>query len=140
MSYEDFIKNHVKRTENKIISMMNIIIPSGDWKQIEGVETIINGIISQLLIPKGSYIFDPEFGENILQFLFQPSDTATMQDVQRVVDAVIEQNRYNADITSEVLLFSNRKGFRINIIINTNGSIKKIPINIDERLLKDWDK
>lgn len=136
VGFEEFLLNV---PGSKIIThdMAANIASSGDFERLEGTAVIINRIINQLLITKGTYFFDPLFGENIHRYLFEPVDNITLQEVSNLVSRVIEQNRQNANIAHEVLFYRDRKGFRINLIIKTDGNICKFPLDIDESLLKD---
>lgn len=134
--FEQFLYS-IPNERERVFDVDNVISPSADWNKLEGTAVIIRRIISQLLIVKGTYMFDPLFGENILQFLFEPADGETQRRLNDVVTEVIEQNKENEDVTHEVLWFRTKKGFRINIIVKTHGKLKKVPIDIDETLLKD---
>lgn len=109
----------------------------GDWIELEGTETIIRRIITNLFIPKGTYVFDPEYGADIYKYIFEQADSITLGNLSEEIRRVVDQNKEDVDITHEVLFFRNKKGFRINIIINTDdGRVKKVPVDIDETLLR----
>jgi len=108
----------------------------GDWKFLEGTETIIRRIITNLFISRGSYVFDPELGSNIHKFIFEQADTITLNNITEEVRRVVDQNKGDVDITFNIQFFKNQKGFRINLLINTNGRVKKVPLDINETLLR----
>jgi len=135
-SFEDFFYS-VPDSDKSNFDINNVFTAYGDWSKLEGANIIIKRIISQLLIIKGTYPFDPLFGENLLQFLYEPFDEITMDKIKDVVGEVVQQNRGKEKITYEVLKYSTGKGFRINIIIDMNGKKVKYPVDIDERLLRD---
>ena len=134
--YEEFLLS-VPGSKTDIYDMNNIISPTGDWARLQGTAVIIRRIISQLMIPKGNYVFDPLFGENIYQYIFEPADNETQRKLTLTIQEVIDQNKGDVDITHEILWFKNKKGFLVNILIKTNGVVSTVPLEIDEHLLKD---
>lgn len=125
-------------SKEKLLDIWSILSPSGDWKEIEGTETVIRRIITNLLISKGSYMFDPEYGSNIFKFVYEPADSVTYEQLRSEINRVVMDNKGSVNVTSEVLFFKNQRGFRINIIVDTdNGRIKKIPLDINETLLRE---
>ena len=136
LGIEEFLKS-IPGTKDKNFDMGNTISPYGDWTKLEGVPVVIRRILNQLLISRGTYIFDPTYGESILRFLFEPVDAQTQTQIKATIDEVINQNKGSYNISSEVLYFKDKKGFRISIIIEENGVPKKISLDIDESLLRD---
>ena len=131
------ILREAPKARKDIYDMSTKISAYGDWDRLEGTAVIIQRVINQLLIKKGTYLFDPEFGEDLLQFLFEPADGSTLSQIDKVVAEVVAQNRGDTNMSHEVLWFRNKKGFRINISITTEGKIKNVPIDIDESLLRE---
>jgi phage baseplate assembly protein W len=136
MSLEKFLRN-VSGNKDVETSMGNTFTPSGDWTRLLAIDVVITRIINQLMIVRGTYVFDPKYGENILRFLFEPADSVTHRQISETVQTVINQNKGKYNITNEVLFYKNKRGFQIFIIIDSNGITKKIPITIDETMLKE---
>jgi len=129
--------NNIPYVRDKLFDIDNYSSATGDFITLEGTAVIIKRIMHQLLIKKGTYIFDPELGEDILQYLFEPLDTITYTNIQRTVNEVVNQNKGNVDVKGEVLAFPNKKGFRVNITVNSENKIKKVSIDVDESLLRE---
>jgi len=129
--------NNIPYVRDKLFDIDNYSSATGDFIILEGTAVIIKRIMHQLLIKKGTYIFDPELGEDILQYLFEPLDTITYTNIQRTVNEVVNQNKGNVDVKGEVLAFPNKKGFRVNITVNSENKIKKVSIDVDESLLRE---
>ena len=129
--------NNIPYVRDKLFDIDNYSSATGDFITLEGTAVIIKRIMHQLLIKKGTYIFDPELGEDILQYLFEPLDTITYTNIQRTVNEVVNQNKGNVDVKGEVLAFPNKEGFRVNITVNSENKIKKVSIDVDESLLRE---
>ena len=109
---------------------------SGDLKGLTGVDVIVRSLSRLLLIPQGTYVHDPEVGTSLYKYIFEPVDERTKTSIEQVVAHAIARYENRAKIDFEVLFFSNRKGFRINLFIEYDGRKKTVSVNVDESMLK----
>ena len=76
-----------------------ITIKSGDGSLFDTSDNLVGCVTSEMMhvlfTPKGQRLRDPEFGTNLIQFIFNPSDSQTWGDVKREVTSVV--SRYVPD-------------------------------------------
>lgn len=77
-----------------------------DFLLLYEVDCVIDHILKTLLIRKGSYVFDPEYGSDLLFYLFEPLDTGTTEairgEVKRVCEAHPSVSSVNVSVSSDV--------------------------------------
>lgn len=132
---EAFLKK-VPGTKKELRDVDGRITQSGDLKELSGVDVIIKSLSRLLLIPSGTYIHDPEIGTSLYKYIFEPVDERTKTSIEQVIAAAISRFENRAKIDFEVLFFSNKKGFRIDLFIEYDGKKKSVSINVDESMLK----
>lgn len=63
-----------------------ITIKSGDGSLFDTSDDIVDKIVSEMMhvmfTPKGQRLRDPDFGTNLIQFIFNPNDNQTWEDVK----------------------------------------------------------
>jgi phage baseplate assembly protein W len=92
--------------------------PDGDFRRIAGVAVLVNSIRNLLSTPRGSYPFDPEYGSNLYQMVFEPADRTTEESIKfETVDRIkfYDDRVKITQVNTE--FFNNQKGYRINITI-----------------------
>lgn len=110
---------------------------SGDLREIDDIDVIINSINNVLYTVKGTYIFDPNYGVGLHLYLFEPSDKKTEQSILREVREAIKIYESRAKIDVDVEFYSNKKGFRLNIKVDNGNKSRTSKLIIDETLLRD---
>lgn len=113
---------------------------NGDLKTLDGVDVIVRSIINLLLTIRGTYLFDPEYGCDLYKYVFEQSDSITEQDIYMELARAIRRYEDRANITYDVIFFSNKKGYRVNLNIEYENKSKRVSLNIDETLLTTMDK
>ena len=113
-----------------------VITPFGDFKELEGIDVIVRSLYRLFLMVEGTYIFDPEIGLGLHRYIFELGDTITQDDLDREIRNAISRYETRANITHTTTLFSNKKGFRIDLFITFKGQKTKLTINFDESLLR----
>jgi len=122
-------------SKDKIFDYIPIIDSSGDFKRIYDLDVILNSWNNILITPRGSYIFDPEYGSDLLKYIFSPSDAKTVEDIKNEIIYTIRKYDDRATISSiDVLFLRNKKGFDINIDVEYNRQTKKLSTKIDENI------
>ena len=76
-----------------------ITIKSGDGSLFDTSDNLVGCVTSEMMhvlfTPKGQRLRDPEFGTNLIQFIFNPSDSQTWGDVKSEVTSAV--SRYVPD-------------------------------------------
>ena len=137
-SAEIFYKN-VPGTVDKDLDVDNNIGPDGDLIRLEGIDTIVRSLITLLVVPTRTYLFDPDFGVGIYRYIFEQSDEKTKESIINAVNGAISRYETRADINTDVTFYSDKKAFRLDIAIEYRGEKKDISIDIDETILKTVD-
>ena len=115
------------------------ITQQGDLLCLEGIDAIIRSLANLLLIAKETYPFDPPLGVGMHEFIFEPTDHITHQQISLAIKEAISRYETRADIDFTVLFFKNKKGFRINLFVDYEGEKSKTSLDIDETMLKTLD-
>lgn len=115
----------------------NVIAAYPDFRRIEGIETIIKNLIRWFWIVKGTYVMDPTFGNSLQNYLFEPQDIVTLEEIRQAVDQTIRETKTNAKIDYQVAFYRNRKAFRVDLIVTYKGRTETIPVTIDEGILDE---
>jgi len=118
----------------------NVIEGFPDFQKIEGLDVVIKELLRTFMIVKGSYVFDPAYGANLHRYIFEQADAQTFKDISSEVSGVINSIKTNANIDHDVLFFKNKRGFRINLIITENDIKRNVLVDIDESILKTFDR
>ena len=127
-----FIQNTVG-TQHADTDYKPKINASGDFTKTIGIETIINSWNTILMIPTRTYPFDPEFGCDLYQRVFDPSDIFTQEQVKDAIQAQLFGNDDRAQIENiDVKFLRNKKGFSVDITVSYQGYKENIKAVIDE--------
>jgi len=62
---------------SKLNDYVATISSSGDFRKVRDIDVILTSWTNILLTPRGTYIFDPEYGSNLHLILFDPVDDIT---------------------------------------------------------------
>jgi phage baseplate assembly protein W len=109
------------------------IISSGDFRRIRDLEVIINSWNNILLTPRGSYVFDPEYGSNMYRLVFQPADERTVEEIRREVELSLIRYDDRAAINDiSISFFRNLKGFNVSIEFEYEGVEGEVEIGFDK--------
>lgn len=120
-------------SESKIGDYRSTISSTGDFKRIEGIETIINSWNNILVTPRRSYMFDPEYGSNLYKLVFEPADEKTQQQIIQETVETIRRYDNRARITDvDVEFFPNMKGFIVAIDVSYDGDTSQLQVVIDQ--------
>lgn len=124
-----FFDKYIKGRINEIYDYQPVIAESGDFKRLEGINSIINQVRNLLLTPLGHYPFDPEYGSLLYQQIFEMADETTINAIKYECKQRVEM--YVPKISVEdvsVTPFSNGKGFKVDVQINREGVKGKVSL------------
>lgn len=120
-------------SNNRIYDYVAKITSKGDFKRIKDIDVIIASWNNILMTPRRTYIFDPEYGSDLHEILFEPVDNTTVDRVKTEVETRIRLYDDRADIDDiEVLLNSNGKGYTVNIFVSYEGETGTLSIKFDD--------
>lgn len=132
----DFLKRFnqtVAGTRTDISDYLSVIGVTGDFKRVEGIQTILNSWNNILITPKRSYIFDPEYGSDLYKLVFDPADETTQEKIREEVIDTIERYDNRATIKNvEISFLPNMKGFQVNIDVSYKGNLSQLGMVIDQ--------
>ena len=136
---EAFFKNATE-VKNDVFDIDSVIDQSGDFKLMFGIDVIVKSMLRSLLIIRGTYFLDKDFGTTLYLYLFEPSDENTKEKIEAEVSRVISRYQSGAKVTKKIQFFKNKKGFLIDLYISYKGQTREVSIPIDESLLKTLEK
>jgi len=111
-----------------------VIVQNGDFRKVIGINVLVRSIINLLRTPKGSYIFDPEYGTILNDLVFEPFDAITVSQIKQEVIAQIRYYDSRVNISKvDAIEFTNTKGYRLNIVIERDSLTKKFNIDFTEK-------
>ena len=122
------IANNTSRTfsrslegaDNIFVDFSSIISPEGDFKRLSGINVLINSIRNLLMTPIGTYPFNPLYGSTLYKMIFDLADNDTEDEIiAEVVDRIREWDDRLEITDVDTGFFSDRKGFRLSITIQT---------------------
>lgn len=126
--------------KSDIFDVDSRINQSGDLKEVYGIDVIVKSLSTLFLTAKNTYFFDPDMGTGIYKYIFEPVDIATKSAIEQEINSSVARYENRADIKFNVQFFKNKKGFRINFMIDYDGLKKSVTVDIDETLLKTLNK
>jgi len=100
------------------------ITGSGDFQKVEGINNVMDSLANLLLIQKGTYPFDPEYGTDLPKYVFNLDDELTVDTLKAEIKSTLEKE---PDITVGNVSFSKTaKGVLIeaDVTINLAQKIK----------------
>jgi len=126
-------KKQVVGSDGRIFDYLTVITSSGDFKRISNLNVIINSWNTILLTPKGTYLFDPEFGSDIHKLIFEPADSGTVERIKNEVEESLLTYDDRADIENiEVFLKPDGKSFQVDIEVSYEGEKGKLSVTFDD--------
>lgn len=129
-----FSKTSVGST-NKFIDYLQTIAPSGDFKQIQDINVILNSWNNILVTPLRTYQFDPNYGSDLYKLIFEPQDDQTRDAIVNEVVNAIQKFDSRASIKDvKVSFLNNKKGFALAITVSYEKQEKTIKVMLDENV------
>jgi phage baseplate assembly protein W len=118
-------------SNDTLVDYTNEISPSGDFKKITGIDVIINSWKNLLRIRRRTKDHDPETSSYIEDFLFEPFDEDTRQQIGEAIRDILTQFDNRAKIESiDVDFLKNEKGFVVDIVASYKGEKAGLKVNV----------
>lgn len=129
--------NKISGSESVLKALSPEIDPSGRPKVLEDINVLVTRIGRILTTKRGTEFMDPDFGSDLYRYVFEPSDPITEMDIKNEAQKIAAQIAGNANIDVEVAFLGNRKGFRIDMVIEYLGQKKELTVRLDESLFDE---
>lgn len=95
-----------------------------DGFAVEGSQAVGMAIINMVFTTKGERLFDPTFGCNLYDYLFEPIDEITARKIRsEIFNCIAERDpRIKVSPLTEVIPFPDDNEYRVKIVIEVLGS------------------
>jgi len=135
----DRFQTQVVGSETILRDYLSIIASTGNFKRISDLNVILNSWNNILLTPRGSYIHDPEFGSDLYKYVFEPSDSDSVDGIKReVIDRITLYDDRAAIEDVEVTISTNGKRFSIAVYVNYQGERGTLDVKFDDTTFADF--
>lgn len=117
----------------RIADYLPKVAPYGDFTRITNINTILASWNNILLTPTRTYMHDPEYGTDLIKYIFEPATDATLEKIKKEIEYKLTLYDDRARIDDlEVFFLQNKKGFVTNIYVNYEGEQAELSATIDE--------
>jgi len=128
---ESNFNNNILGKHNFILDFIPFIGPTGDFEKVKDINVYLNSLKNLLLTPLGTYVFDPTYGSELYKKIFEPADNITKQEIIYEIKNRVEQFDNRINITNiEILFYTDRRGFVVNVTILKDDVQVQINLNI----------
>lgn len=135
----DRFNTQVIGSETLLRDYISIIASTGDFKRIDDLNVILNSWNTILLTPRGTYLHDPEFGSDLYKYVFEPSDSESVEGVKREVIERITLYDDRANIEDvNVTISTNGKRINLSIYVNYQGERGTLDVKFDDTTFADF--
>ena len=129
----DRFRKNVAGRKDILVDYVHQISPSGDFRKINDLDVILSSWSNILIIPRGTYLFDPSFGSNLYKYLFEPADDDTRSAIEEEIKYSLLAFDSRANISKiDVSYLPNRKGFIVTITVEYRKQVKDLKVAITE--------
>lgn len=133
MNLLDRFNKQILGSKNKLFDFAAKISPSGDFAKIKDLEVVLSSWNNILITPEGTGPFDKSYGSKLLNYIFEPADDITSQNIKSEIQTKLMQYDDRAQITGiKINFLKNRKGFNIIIDVEYKGEKGSLSALIDE--------
>lgn len=120
-------------SNNRIYDFLPKITASGDFKRITNINTIINSWNNILSTRRETYLFDPEYGSDLPEMVFEPVDDTTVDRIKAEVETQIRLYDDRATITNiQVRVLPQGKGFTVDVFAEYKGEEGVLSVKFDD--------
>lgn len=129
----DRFNKQISGSQSRIYDYIEKISPSGDFTKIEGIEVIMSSWNNILISPEGTGPFDKNYGSKLLEFIFDPVDEVTANNIKIEVENKLMQYEDRAKILDiQINFLNNKKGFNVIVDVEYKGKKDRLSTIIDE--------
>lgn len=103
------------------------------------IDAVVDHIIKTLFILRGTYVWDPEFGSDLLKYLFEPLDDTTLNQIKHEIDRVARSHPSVEDVIIDISNVSpDQKLVTIDVTLVVSGEEKRFTLtsNATDKTIK----
>jgi phage baseplate assembly protein W len=120
-------------SDNRIYDFLPKITASGDFKRVKNIDVIISSWNNILTTRRQSFLFDPEYGSDLPELIFDPVDDTTIERIKTEVEAQIRTYDDRATITDiQVRILPQGKGFTVDVFAEYQGEDGVLSVKFDD--------
>ncbi len=120
-------------SDDHIYDYLAKITAKGDFKRVKDIDVIITSWNNILMTPRRTYLMDPDYGSDLHKILFEPVDSATVDQIKTEVESRLSTYDDRAKIQSiEVVLNATGKGFVVNVYAEYEGETGTLSVKFDD--------
>lgn len=121
--------NKLKRTYPSDTIRIMEVTDNNDFDYITATYCIIDHIIKELLTPKRTYVFDPEYGSNIHKYIFDHIDENSVAGIVSEIKSVID--RYSSVVDYQIDTNYSIENKTVYVIIELKVSTDRYLLELD---------
>lgn len=111
------------------------LLPSSELERHEGISAIIQSWRNILRTPERTADHDPNYGSKLSQFIFEPNDPITREQIEDEVRNKLMTYDDRGKIGQiNIYPHKNRKGYTVDIVVRYKGEETNLTIPIDTTL------
>ena len=131
------LNKRVSKSGDDLVDYVPFISPSGDFSQIHGFDVVAHSWDVILSTREGSYIDDPNFGSRLYEYVFQPIDEFTADDIkQEVIDKLTTYDDRAKVLSVDVSFNPNYKRILVQVAADWKGKVNTYEFAMDENLAR----
>lgn len=129
-------------TDIAINSLFELVFNGIDFGLVKGIDCILQNIILRLLMPKGSYFYDPDFGSDLYMFVKAPYTALKLDHFKSVVKESLKAEPLINNDSIEITLSPDKiDGFYCEVSFKILGYDNELNLVVSaEKELKIWRK
>lgn len=141
MNALDRFKNVSVGSAGRILDYKSKLNASGDFQKLFDMDAILNSWYNILVTQKGTMDHDPLFGSNLYKYVFEQCDETSQEGIKTEIIYSLSTYDDRAKIYDvEVIFYSNKKGFTVNIIAEYAGRKSNMKLSIDETTINNFNR
>jgi phage baseplate assembly protein W len=123
----------IKAQSDTIFDFKDYFNPSGDFKRVSGINALISSLQNLLVTPLGSYPWDPTYGSLLYKKVWELLDEYSEEEIRREILDRTREFDDRIEIESVIInMFSDQKGFQVNMKIEYENSIEEVDLTIHQ--------
>jgi len=129
----DRFQKTVVGSKGRFSDFTDVISPSGDFTRVSDLKVILESWYKILVTPTRTIDHDPEFGCDLIDYIFAPADEDTLQNIKYEIEYKITTYDNRANLAGvDIQYLNNKKGFVVNVVAEYEGESGEVKAVIDE--------
>lgn len=130
----DRFTKQISGSKDKLFDFIAKISPSGDFAKIKDLQVILASWNNILINPEGTGPFDNKYGSKLFEYIFDPADDITANNIKMEIESKLMQYDDRATVTDIEVNFlkGNKKGFNVIVNVEYKGLKGNLSALIDD--------